>query len=92
MQNNRINTRRDWNRPCQLYWNGSPYSATVKNLSVMVMGVQFDSSLPGIKIGDECVVQIGDDHNTHTYAFNSQVFRVETSEIALRVTGKYKQS
>ena len=90
MQNSRHNARLDWNRLCHLHCNGSSYQATVKDLSVMVMGLHFDGSLPDVEIGDVCVVKMVYDQVDLHDEFNCQVMRSDTSEIALRIIGRHK--
>lgn len=87
MEEHRHNARLDWNRACRLQWQGASYPATVKNLSVMVLGVHFDGSPPDIHIGDECVVNMIYDQDCLHDEFRSRVIRIDDSDLTLRITG-----
>lgn len=79
MQDNRLYTRVNCSRTCKLYWYGSAYSATVKNMSIIAMGLHFDGSHPNVKIGDICLVYLDDNKKTYPY----QVIRIDSSDIAV---------
>ena len=83
MKNNRLHTRMNCKSPCQLYWNGSPYPATIKNLSVVAMCLNFDGARPDVKIGDDCVISFNYYKKTDPYKFNYQVIRINASDIAV---------
>ena len=61
METKRHNTRFDYKETCELFWNGTLYAGTVKDLSIVGMGVHFDNSVPDVEIGDECVVHLAED-------------------------------
>lgn len=85
MQTTRHNTRFDCKETCDLFWNGSLYAGTVKDLSIVSMGVHFDNSMPDVEIGDECVVYLPDDQFPNEY--KCKIIRTNTSDVALRIIG-----
>jgi len=81
MANNRLNLRLDCEDCCHLHVRDSFYSATVKNVSLGGALVHFHDPLPGVQIGDNCKVSLGEEF---TYEYNCEVVRVETCDVALR--------
>lgn len=92
MQNRRRLERYSCHRTCQLHWNGSSYLATIKNLSVVVMGVQVDGSLPDITVGATCVIYLYDEQNPLPDVFDCQVIRIGTTDIALSIVDLHRYS
>lgn len=77
MQEKRLYTRFGCNRKCLLHWNGTTYRATIQNMSIMSLGLNFDGSRPDVKIGDDCVISLYDDKIKY------QVVRIDNFGIAL---------
>jgi hypothetical protein len=64
-----------------MHLRDSYYAATVRNISLGGALVNFHDPLPGVHIGDNCRVSLGEEL---TCEYNCEVVRVETSDIALR--------
>jgi hypothetical protein len=81
MENKRLHLRLDCEDCCHLFMRDSLYSATVKNISLGGVLMHFHDPLPGVRVGDNCKVRLGE---VLTCEYNCEVVRVETSNVALR--------
>ena len=88
MQDKRTYTRVSCNRTCQLHWNGVSYPATVKDMSMVAMGLYFDGAHPDVRRGDFCLISVDDNKATYPY----QIIRTNASAIAVGSIGRHKHS
>lgn len=87
MGGTRLFTRLTSEDRCQLIWEASLYTATVKNISMQGALVHFESSLPLIQVGDTCGMYLCSDAKQCPCEIPCEVVRIEASALAVRFTG-----
>ena len=83
MAEQRLHKRLDCEEKCILSLRGLHYFATVKNISLGGALVRFNTSQPGLYIGDNCSISM---NRGSLSEYPSEVVRVENPNIALMFT------
>jgi hypothetical protein len=94
MPNSRVNPRFNCSKKAHVDWNGTSYPGTVVNLSIadgdMHFCMHFDGRLPGVSLGDECVLRLLEENNPYPFRYAANVIRVGASEVVLSIIGMHR--
>jgi hypothetical protein len=82
MVNQRLNIRLKHEWQCNVHLANSSYCAMTKNISSSGVLVQFIDPLPDVRVGDKCILSL---NRGLLSRYDSEVVRVETSNIAFRL-------
>jgi hypothetical protein len=77
----RLNKRVGRDNRCHLHLGDSYYAGLIKNISMGGALVHFYEPLPGLHVGDNCKLRLGEEL---TCEFICEVVRVEAPDVALR--------
>lgn len=82
MLNKRHHARYDCDKPCQMYLGGASYQVTIKNVSVVAMGLHFEGEIPDVEIGDDCLIYLYG-YKGNPCEINYKVIRIDNYYIAV---------